>query len=95
MLELLHTSEALVKQFKFKMKMHDLGFDTDSKNYERFQAKFETTDGKNTVRVNRINDLIMALEHDLPLDSEQEEAELKKSRKFDRDQNQLKSPEKN
>jgi len=38
--------------------MYDLGFDTDSKNYQRFESKFEGNSGKNTIRVNRLNDLI-------------------------------------
>jgi Ca2+-binding EF-hand superfamily protein len=82
--ELLNTEDMEVKTHKFRQKLYQIGLDTDSKTYTRFEKTFDGAYGRRTTKIGRLQDFINILKEDRPLNSDEEHEELRKSRKFDR-----------
>lgn len=74
-----------VKTHKFRQKLYKIGLDTDSKAYDRFEKSFDGAYGRKTTKIGRLQDFINVLKKDRPLNSDDEREELRKSRKFDRE----------
>lgn len=83
--ELLNTQDMEVKTHKFRQKLYKIGLDTDSKAYDRFEKSFDGAYGRKTTKIGRLQDFINVLKKDRPLNSDDEREELRKSRKFDRE----------
>ena len=65
--------------------MYQIGVDTDSKAYERFEKMFSGAYGSKSVKIGRIVDLANLLRNqEVTLDSEEEREQSLRFRKFDR-----------